>query len=484
MARFDRFGAESPRPRPRTFPSRPAHRSRASLRRLASVQGKHRLRQHDSCLARKAVSGRPRARAAHRVADPLECGRDGRAREPRQQRVRRTYRDLCLVRDALRSRLQPFLARAFRPSPRRHDLRAGAFEPRPLRACLSRRTTHRGTAQALPPGSRRQGTFVVSASLADAGLLAVSDGVDGPWPIAGHHAGALRALSRAPRACRALGPEDLVLPGRRRDGRARIDGRADDAGAREARQPRVRHQLQPAAPRRPRARQRQDHPGARGRLPRRGLERDQGDLGLPWDPLLARDASGLLRQRMEEAVDGEYQNFKAKGGAYTARISSASTRSSWSWSKHVGRRDRAAQPGRPRRGESLERLCGGGCSQGPADRDPRENGQRLRDGQGGRGAEYFAPAEEARRRGVEGVPRPLPHSGHGRRNSARAVLPARRGQRGDAVPEGHRKTLGGSLPCAARTRRRSSCRRSKPSRTCSMAARGAKSRPRWRSCAS
>ena len=39
--------------------------------------------------------------------------------------------------------------------------------------------------------------------------------------------------------------------------------------------------------------------------------------GYRWDPLLARDTSGLLRRRMEEAVDGEYQNFKAKGGAYT-----------------------------------------------------------------------------------------------------------------------------------------------------------------------
>jgi pyruvate dehydrogenase E1 component len=39
--------------------------------------------------------------------------------------------------------------------------------------------------------------------------------------------------------------------------------------------------------------------------------------GSRWDPLLARDAKGLLRRRMEEAVDGEYQNFKAKGGAYT-----------------------------------------------------------------------------------------------------------------------------------------------------------------------
>ncbi len=39
--------------------------------------------------------------------------------------------------------------------------------------------------------------------------------------------------------------------------------------------------------------------------------------GSYWDPLLAMDTKGLLRQRMEECVDGEYQNFKAKGGAYT-----------------------------------------------------------------------------------------------------------------------------------------------------------------------
>jgi pyruvate dehydrogenase E1 component len=39
--------------------------------------------------------------------------------------------------------------------------------------------------------------------------------------------------------------------------------------------------------------------------------------GSRWDPLLARDTNGLLRRVMEECVDGEYQNFKAKGGAYT-----------------------------------------------------------------------------------------------------------------------------------------------------------------------
>ncbi len=41
--------------------------------------------------------------------------------------------------------------------------------------------------------------------------------------------------------------------------------------------------------------------------------------GADWDELLARDTSGLLLKRMEECVDGEYQNFKARGGAYTRK---------------------------------------------------------------------------------------------------------------------------------------------------------------------
>ena len=41
--------------------------------------------------------------------------------------------------------------------------------------------------------------------------------------------------------------------------------------------------------------------------------------GSYWDPLLARDTDGLLRQVMEETVDGEYQNYKAKDGAYVRK---------------------------------------------------------------------------------------------------------------------------------------------------------------------
>ena len=38
--------------------------------------------------------------------------------------------------------------------------------------------------------------------------------------------------------------------------------------------------------------------------------------GSYWDQLLANDKKGILVKRMNEAVDGEYQAFKAKGGAY------------------------------------------------------------------------------------------------------------------------------------------------------------------------
>ena len=39
--------------------------------------------------------------------------------------------------------------------------------------------------------------------------------------------------------------------------------------------------------------------------------------GSYWDPLLAKDTQGILRRVMMETLDGEYQNCKAFGGAYT-----------------------------------------------------------------------------------------------------------------------------------------------------------------------
>ncbi|MBU6468315.1 MAG: pyruvate dehydrogenase (acetyl-transferring), homodimeric type [Betaproteobacteria bacterium] len=41
--------------------------------------------------------------------------------------------------------------------------------------------------------------------------------------------------------------------------------------------------------------------------------------GRQWDPLIAKDRSGLLLQRMMEVVDGEYQSMKARDGAYVRK---------------------------------------------------------------------------------------------------------------------------------------------------------------------
>lgn len=38
--------------------------------------------------------------------------------------------------------------------------------------------------------------------------------------------------------------------------------------------------------------------------------------GSYWDPLLYQDKSGLLQKRMEEALDGDYQTYRAKSGGY------------------------------------------------------------------------------------------------------------------------------------------------------------------------
>ena len=123
------------------------------------------------------------------------------------------------------------------------------------------------------------GLSSLPAPVADAGLLAVPHRLDGPRPADGDLPGPLHEVPAGPRPGRDRRAQGLGLHGRRRDGRARVPRRDLDGRPRAPRQPDLRHQLQPAAPRRPGPRQRQDHPGARDELPRRGLERHQGRSG-------------------------------------------------------------------------------------------------------------------------------------------------------------------------------------------------------------
>ena len=181
---------------------------------------------------------------------------------------------------------------------------------------------------------RRGRAVVVSAPAADAGLLAVPDGLDGPRPDDGDLPGALHALPAAPRPDPDERRAGVGVPRRRRDGRARVARRDLARGAREARQPDVRRQLQPAAPRRPGARQRQDHPGARGRVPRRRLERVQGDLGRRLGSAAGQGPQAACWssawKRRSTATTRTTSRATARGRAST---SSASTPSCSSWSR-------------------------------------------------------------------------------------------------------------------------------------------------------
>ena len=175
--------------------------------------------------------------------------------------------------------------------------------------------------------------------------------------------------------------EGLGVPRRRRDRRARIARRDHARVAREARQPDLRHQLQPAAARRAGPRQRADHPGARGDLPRRGLERHQGASGAAsgttcsprirtvcWSGAWARSSTASTRST--PSMSGAYvrQNFWGADPRLLGHGQAPVRRSA--------EEDAARRP-RPR--EGLPRLQGRRPStSGAADRDPRPHHQGLR----------------------------------------------------------------------------------------------------------
>ena len=163
---------------------------------------------------------------------------------------------------------------------RRPRVLPGPRHPRYLRALLHGRATFGRDARQLPLRDRRRGPVVLPAPVADAGLLAVPHGLDGPRAADGDLPGAVHEIHAQPRPHRHGRPQGLGLPRRRRDGRAREPRRHRPRRARGSRQPDLRRQLQPATARRAGARQLEDHPGARGQLPRRRLERHQADLGL------------------------------------------------------------------------------------------------------------------------------------------------------------------------------------------------------------
>ena len=167
-------------------------------------------------------SRQPPARAIDPALRALERRRDRGQGEQGILGARRPYRELPVGGDALRHRLHAFLARRRRQARRRPRLFPGPQLAGHLRPRLPRRAADRRPASALPPGGGRQGPVVLSASLADARLLAVSHGFDGPRAADGDLSGALPALSAWPRPRRHGAAQGLGVLRRRRDGRAGV----------------------------------------------------------------------------------------------------------------------------------------------------------------------------------------------------------------------------------------------------------------------
>ena len=114
--------------------------------------------------------------------------------------------------------VQPFLPRAHGEFSRRHGLFPGPRGAGHLCARVSRRPAGGKTSAAFPAGTRRgRRAVVVSASLSDAGFLAVPDRLDGARPDPVDLSGAVQPLPAGARPGRMEGgAESLGLPRRRR----------------------------------------------------------------------------------------------------------------------------------------------------------------------------------------------------------------------------------------------------------------------------
>jgi pyruvate dehydrogenase E1 component len=130
--------------------------------------------------------------------------------------------------------------------------------------------------------------------------------------------------------------------------------------------------------------------------------------GSRWDPLLAEDHSGLLRRVMEECVDGEYQNFKSKGGDYVRE-------------HFFGKYPETAAMVANMSDEEIWRLNRGG-------HDPRKVYAAYHNAVRHEGqptiilAKTVKPAKEARYRCLKGISRPLQYPGVGQGHRRGSIL--------------------------------------------------------------
>ena len=157
--------------------------------------------------------------------------------------------------------------------------------------------------------------------------------------------------------------------------------------------------------------------------------------GSRWDPLLAEDHDGRLVKVMEECVDGEYQTFKSRDGAYVREHFFGRDPVLLERVSHMSDdRDLAAEPRWPGSAEGVRRLPRGGQPHRAADGDPGQDDQGLRHGRLRRGPDDHPPGQEDDRGRAARLPRPVRAAAVRRPGARGRVLQAARGLARDAVP--------------------------------------------------
>ncbi len=168
--------------------------------------------------------------------------------------------------------------------------------------------------------------------------------------------------------------------------------------------------------------------------------------GSDWDPLIEADNTGLLIQRMNETLDGQYQKYTVETGEYLRREFFGKYPELLKLVEgYTDEQLHSLRRGGHDPGQGLRRLQGRGRAHRLADGDPGQDRQGLWHGRGRRRPQRHPPAEEAHGGGAALLPRPLRHPGLRQGARGRALLPAAGGQRGDPVPAG-------AAPCPGRLR--------------------------------
>ena len=208
--------------------------------------------------------------------------------------------------------------------------------------------------------------------------------------------------------------------------------------------------------------------------------------GSGWDKLIAADTTGILLKRMEEVVDGEYQDFKSKNGAYVREHffgkypELAAMVADWTddqiWALVRGGHDpfkvyAAYHVAQNHKGQPTVILAktvkGYGMGEAGEGQNITHQQKKMGETHLHEFADALRPAADRRADPEDPVPQV-------RGGLARARLPARAAQGAGRLPAGAAAEVGRARGAAA-------CRRSRPS---SRPPASARSRPRWRSCAS